>query len=118
MVGGGKGGGGFHHFISPDEYISIGTSGESGGVRCNAGHSDREVLKGTLKHVYVNLWARAKGQGRCLDKGASLTEPLTSERLKPEADQKHVFPRRRRLESRRVSANRDKEPLSRRLLGD
>lgn len=82
-------------------------------MRCNAGHSDREVLKGTLKHVYVNLWARATGQGRCLDKGASLTEPLTSERLKPEADQKHVFPRHRRLESRRVSANRDKEPLSR-----
>lgn len=34
MVGGGKGGGGFHHFISPDEYISVGTSGESGG--CDA----------------------------------------------------------------------------------
>lgn len=42
--------------------------------------------------MYVNLWARVRGQGRCLDKGASLTEPLTSEGLKPEADQNHVFP--------------------------
>lgn len=61
-------------------------------MQLGASHSDREVQKGTLKHVYVNLWARAKGQGRCLDKGASLTEPLTSEGLKPEADQNHVFP--------------------------